>query len=375
MDIKEYKKLEDKINTEDYHHSYRNIDRVMFYLSIFGNLCSIFLAYFLVETMLSNSITNPIASNAITIVFLVGLELMKREIFDKFSLHYLRYGFAKGIMFLFIGSLIVISLSFYSSVAGAKELASEQKEIDIQTEAIVSNYSDSLTNIYTIKIQDLEEQVRISREKINDKDEEQTKLEAVQPLGWQQRARVRDLKTEKSELKEDIDKYEQDISNLKSELETKISSYEEESVIESVEAKEENESNIIFFLIISSLIELLIIGGVYFNEYYKYRSYREFKAKLESDPNYQSWMLYNSLLDLIYSGDTKLNDKLPSVSFIMELGKSQNIILLKKDVESMIKVLSSLGILKVSGSAKYIAKGKQVSEEIIRKYFNIKGGV
>ncbi len=33
------------------------------------------------------------------------------------------------------------------------------------------------------------------------------------------------------------------------------------------------------FVLISTLIELVILAGVYFNEYYKFRSYRESQPK------------------------------------------------------------------------------------------------
>ena len=65
------------------------------------------------------------------------------------------------------------------------------------------------------------------------------------------------------------------------------------------------------FILISSLIELIILAGVYFNEYYKFRSYKEFRDRLEKDPNYQKWMLYDQMLNIIYTEDTKMNQKLP----------------------------------------------------------------
>jgi hypothetical protein len=46
--------------------------------------------------------------------------------------------------------------------------------------------------------------------------------------------------------------------------------------------------------------------------------------------------------------------------------------LLPKDVLDFIKVMSSLGIVRTSGSAKYIGKTKETSKEILKNHFNIK---
>ena len=40
--------------------------------------------------------------------------------------------------------------------------------------------------------------------------------------------------------------------------------------------------------------------------------YKEFRDKIEKDPNYQKWLLYNEILEMVYTEDTKMNQKLPS---------------------------------------------------------------
>ena len=85
-------------------------------------------------------------------------------------------------------------------------------------------------------------------------------------------------------------------------------------------------------------------------------AYREFKQKLDKDPNFQKWILYDSILDLIYNPDTKINDKLPSTKNIAELMKLNGTNMLPRDVTDFVKVLSSLSILRTSGGSKYIGK-------------------
>lgn len=371
MNLEDFKKLEQKVKDQDFHKSFKNIDRVMFYLSIFGHLASIFLAYFLVYRILSSAITNPIITTVSTIILLSGLELLKREIFDKFSLQQIKNGFSKAVAPLLITSILITSLSFYATITGAKEFSSKEKEIQIQAEESVDKFKDSLTLVYNGKIAAIEEEIKVSKDKIDLKDKEQTEIESIQPLNRQQRSRVSDLKKEKNELKADISKSETDIKYLKDELELEIKEHESKISAKSTEASTENKSNTVFFVFLSTLIEIMIISGVYFNEYYKFKSYSEFKSKLEKDPNYNNWMLYSAVLDVIYSESTKVNDKLPNLKNILDLCKIQGIGLLPKDIQSIVKVMSSIGIFRSTGSAKYIAKSKDVAQELIRKHFNI----
>ena len=46
MKINEFKKLEEKINGQNFNKGYKNINSLMLILSIFGHFASIFLDYF-----------------------------------------------------------------------------------------------------------------------------------------------------------------------------------------------------------------------------------------------------------------------------------------------------------------------------------------
>ena len=374
MKLSEFKKLEESIQEQDFNRSFKNINKVMFFLSIFGHLASIFLAYFLISKILSGAITdNPLLVSIASIVLLGGLELLKREIFDKFSLQQIKYkSFTnKDVFPLFLVSVVIISISFYSSIKGAKEFSSKSKQIDTQIESNLDMYRDSMSKVYTLKFDEINKEISVKKSKIEDKDKEQTLLESNDPMTRQQKSRVKDLKTEKSELKSEITILENKVKEEKSNLESDIKKYEEDLSLEGKDKKEENKNNSFFFIIISTLIELIILAGVYFNEYYKWRSYDEFKKKLDKDPNFNKWYSYNSILDVIYNDDTKINDKLPSNKIIQDLSKVNGIILLNKDMIDLSKLFVSLGIIRSSGNAKYIAKSKETAQEILKKHFNI----
>lgn len=374
MKISEFKKLEEKIKEQDFNKSFKNINKVMFVLSIFGHFASIFLAYFLVSKILSGAITdNTILVGVSSVILLGGLELLKREIFDKFSLQQIKIKslFSKDVLPLAIVSLVIVSISFYASIKGAAEFSSKSKEIEKEVTVDIKNYEDSLKALYSTKITEVESQIANNKTKIEDKDKEQTQIESSERLTSQQKNRVKDLKAEKIELKEEIKSFEEKISLLNGELEKEVSDFEQQTKTEGEEKKSENEDNSLFFVIISTLIELVILTGVYFNEYYKFRSYDEFKKKIENDVNFQKWYNYNRVLDIIYNTDTKINDKLPSGKTLQDLCKVNGIILLNKDITDLNKLFNSLGIIKSSGSTKYISKSKENAQEILKNHFNI----
>jgi len=374
MKISEFKKLEEKITNQDFNRSYKNINVIMLILSIFGHIASIFLAYFMLSKVLAGAITNnPAVVFIASIIILSGVELLKRDIFDKFSSQYLKLkAFTKDVLPLFILSIIIIGISFYASINGAKEFSSKSDEIEKDKKEILTQYSDSLTKVYNTKITEFENEKKVVKSKIEAKDAEQTSIESVQPISRQSRNRLMDLKNEKTQLRTDIQNLDTNIVQTKRELSTKIETKEKELTAETNNKKSDNSSNSLAFVIISTLIELTILAGVYFNEYYKFRSYREYRQKIEKDPNFQKWMLYDQILDVIYTEDAKMNQKLPSNKSIIDICKVNDMIVLQKDVTDFLKVLASLGIIKQTGGSRYISKQRDLAFESLRKHFNIK---
>ena len=373
MKINEFKKLEEKINGQNFNKGYKNINIVMLLLSIFGHFASIFLAYFALSKVLGGVIeNNPMAVFITSIIMLSGLELLKRDIFDKFSIQYLKAkAFTKDVLPLFLLSLAIIGTSFYASINGAKEFSSKEAVLEKDSKLVINQYSDSLTKVYNTKVLVVESEIKTGKDKLDTKDKEQTELEAIQPPTRSQRNRIKDLKDEKVVLRTDITKLEGDVSNIKSELATKIKEHETTIGSETEDKKKSNSSNSLAFVLISTLIELIILAGVYFNEYYKFRSYREFRNVIEKDPNYQKWMLYDQMLNIVYTEDTKMNQKLPANKSIIDMCKVNDIIVMPKDITDFLKVMNGIGIIKTSGSTRYINKQRDLAFELLRKNFNI----
>ena len=373
MKINEFKKLEEKINGQNFNKGYKNINSLMLILSIFGHFASIFLAYFALSKVLGGVIeNNPAVVLVTSVIMLSGLELLKRDIFDKFSIQYLKVkAFTKDVLPLFLLSVAIISTSFYASIHGAKEFSSKEAVIEENQKVVVNQFADSLTTIYNGKVAEVETEIKADKEKLDLKDKEQTDLEAIQPPTRSQRNRIKDLKEERNILRADITKLEGDVNVIKNELATKIKEHETTVGAETEDKKKSNSSNSLAFVLISTLIELIILAGVYFNEYYKFRSYREFRNSIEKDPNYQKWMLYEQMLSIVYTEDTKMNQKLPANKSIADMCKVNDIIVMPKDITDFLKVMNGLGIIKTSGSTRYVNKQRDLAFEILRKHFNV----
>ena len=366
MKISEYKKLEKRIKGYNFNKSYGNINKIMIILSYFGNLASIFLAFFFMSKILSSAIENQIVIFLSSIIILGGLELLKRDIFDKLSIQSLKdKGISRAVAPILIISMLLIGGSFYSSLNGAKEFSSKSNAIELKTDENIQVYSDSITLIYDGKIVGFETQNSELFESNKLLDEEAREL----PAGW---VNSKNQIRERIDINNiQIDKNKEDIAQLKEERDVKIGEYESKTSEKSESEKSENNKSSFIFIMLSTLIELVILGGIYFSEYYKFRSYKEMRNVIEKDPNYQKWLLYDGILSIIITDDTKMNEKLPSNKAIIDICKSNSLIVLPRDLTEFTHMLRYIGIIKISGSAKYFIKQKEASFDMLRRHFNI----
>lgn len=363
MKISEFNKLDKKINGQNFHESYKTINKVMIGLSYFGHLASIFLAFFMLSNILLGVMENKPVVWGVTIIVLSAIELLKRDIFHKFSILYLKLrSFTKDVLPLFFLSVTIIGISFYSSIKGAGEYSSKGKVIEAEAKTKSDKHADSITTIYQPKIEFIERQ-KLTKDSLLAVLQAKT-AEGKGRLSKDQRSVSATIKSEKSEL-------DTEISMLKAERDTLISRHVSEIESESKEKKSDNSKNSIAFIIFSTLIEISILAGVYFSDYYDVRSYREKKEKIEKDPNFIKWKLYSQILEIMYTEETKMNQKLPSMKTIIEMCKMADIIVLQKDVSDFLKIMATLGIVKVSGSTRYINKQREMSFESLKKHYNI----
>lgn len=371
MRVSDFRKLEKKIEGQTFNESYKTINSVMIFLSYFGHIASIFLAYFLLSKVLAGAITdNQVVVFISSIILLGGMEYLKRDIFDKFSVQFLKFKtINNAVRPLFILSILIISVSFYASIKGASEFSSKSVEIDNIHKENVNKLSDDIYKKTDSIIGIKNTEISAIKSNIDNKDKEQTEISANPTRA--QLKRISDIKAEKDILRQDIQKIESEISKIKEESDKKIKEKASSLEEEASKKKDDNSDNSLMFVIISTIIELTILAGVYFSEYYKFRSYNEYRSKIEKDSGFKKWELYDRMLDILYTEDTKINQKLPSNKSIVELCRVNGILILNKDLIEFIKLINSINIIKSSGSAKYIAKPYDIAKEDLMKKFKI----
>jgi hypothetical protein len=379
MKIKDFDKLEKKLNGQNFHESYGNINKVMTGLSYFGHVASIFLAFFMLSNILLGVMENHAVVYVVTVIILSAIELLKRDIFHKFSVMYLKLrAFTKDVMPLFLLSVTIIGISFYSSIKGAGEYSSKGEMIQKDFDKLNKQFEDSITKVYSVKIEDIEKEKGLKEKPLLVLYKQQTELGELALKGALSRDQKKLEKTLPAKIKELEDKNKSFIDDKKKEIldvvterDLKITEHHKKAKKDSDKKKSDNSTNSLAFIIFSTLIEISILAGVYFNDYYEVRSYREKRAQLEKDPSFQKWKLYNQILEVIYTEETKMNQKLPSNKGIIEMCKMNEIIVLPKDVTEFLKTMSSMGVVKVSGSTRYINKVREQAFEILGKHFNI----
>lgn len=377
MKYSDYLNLEEKLSEQSFNSSYKNVNILLNIFSYLGNFISIFLSFFFLFNILSIGITNIYVCGIICLLLLSGLELFKRDIFKKFSYAFLKKtDNIKSYLVLGIFSLGIIFMSFYSSLHGAKLFASKNEAIELNKEESIKTYSDSLNKIYVVKNESIEKEISTYKNKLDFKDKEQyeinKKLQENSNLSKSEKERNRQLIDEKKELNNSILLNTNLVKSNNRERDSLIKGYSKEINSKSNKALTKNSSDSVVFIFVSTIIELLILFGVYFSAYYNLKSYNDFKKAIEYDPNFQKWFLYNQLLTIIYPADIKINQRIPTLNNIIDLCKINNIYADKKEIEGFLKLSENIGLLYKKGPYRYIMKQYDISHEILKNYFKIK---
>ena len=372
MDLKKFDKLKQKIDTKDFEGNNKGLDKWLWRFSFIGNISSIFFAYFLVYPALLKAITlNFVTGNwglvlafALTLIFLSIFEITKRYFIRNFSNDFVvnKRKLNFKILSWSVVSVAIVALSFYLSISGSKNLASTSsiKNAIVQTEVV--SKSDSLTAVYdtqkTIYVVDNESLREVNadlRQKLADT-----------PLNYPTtRKGYQDNIDSNTEL---IRENDAKISALNAELNQKIADFN----VEFAQTKSGNESedakNILLFVIIVIFNGLIIIGGLYFREYYEYNLYiinqdKFEKINLKKDR-------YRALLSFVYN-DGKLGsgDKvLPSLELKGVVAEKTQIQNSNKFVDEFLRDMDRLTIFTTHGKRRLINKPLTEALDIIDNY-------
>ncbi len=370
MDLKKYDDLRKKINTKDFEGKNKGLDKWLYHFSFFGNIGSIFFAYFLVYPSLLKAITVNLVSNGwgtvlaflFTFIFLVMFEIVKRYLIRNFSHDFVANSnkIKFNIFGWFIISALVIVLSFYLSIMGSKNLAStstvknEVKNIELtnKTDNINSKY-DKLKESYYTEINTLREANKQSRN-----------IQNSTVNTWERRENEKII-TNNEQL---IKIYEDKITKLDIDNKIEIQNLQTQYSHVKVKNEEEDVKNILLFAIIVIFNELIIIGGVYFREYFEYNLYVINQQKFEKI--YTKRDRYRSLLMFIYGeGKLMIGDKvIPSLELKSIIAEKTNIQNSNKVVDEFLRDMDNLGVFSTTGKRRYIAMTYNEALNIIERY-------
>lgn len=307
MDLNKYDKLRKKINTKDFEGNNSALDKWLFKFSFVGNVSSIFFAYFLVYPSLLKAIkTNFINGDwgitiafILTIAFLLVFEITKRYFIKNFSNDFVvnqrKVGF-KMLSWLTI-SVVVIILSFYLSVTGSKNLATTSSFKNTVAKTEIVSEINNLNLIYDRK------------KSLYVKDNESLRAINIE-LRLKMKETPLNYITARREYQTSIDKNTElikgndvEIKVIDADLQLKIN--ELNSDLNATKSGNENEDNKnkLLFIIIVCFNELIIIGGLYFREYFEYNLYIINQDRFEKI--YKKKNRYRALITFIYQ-DGKL---------------------------------------------------------------------
>lgn len=372
MDLKKYDELRQKINTKDFEGNNRGLDKWLFGFSFVGNISSIFFAYFLVFPSLLKAITvNFVTGNwgtaiafGLTLIFLSIFEITKRYFISNFSNDFVRNKRKND--FKILGwltiSVTVIVLSFYLSISGSKNLATTSLLKNVVAQIEVKSKTDSLNQIYVDKKKIY---ININKSLRGFNTELREKLTSS-PLNYRTtRKGYQDNIDKNTELiKENDDK----IGELNSELQLLIAEFKQEFAETKTGNENEDAKNILLFIIIVCFNELIIIGGLYFREYFEYNLFIINQDKFEKI--YQKKDRYRALLTFIYS-DGKLtagNQVISGLILKEAVADKTQIQNSNKFVEEFLRDMDRLGIFVTVGRRRNIAKTFAEALDVIENY-------
>lgn len=387
MDFEKYQKLEKKIKRQSFSNSYKSINVWAFIFSIFGNFASVFFAYFLLFSLLKDSmhgVESVWIISLISIVFLSMFEMLKRYVFNKFSLEHIRSNFKfmkKEVLILTLFSLLMVSGSFYLSLNGAQKFTDKAESIEQTTEDLYLTYQDSLNLMYA------EQNKQFEDKNLALKDENKLLTDQnIQLNSEAENATSNSIKRSKYKLieqnnerigknNEKIDANDIIIQASLKERNDKLMVKKTELESEALVLNEKGDNNGVKFLILSTFIELIILVGIYFNSFYDYKSFREYEETMKADPNFSKWVNYDRLLELIYNSGSnvvRVGDTVSPVNKLIDLARINNFLKLDKNViNDGFKVLNHLGIVTTRGSKRIVEVDFEVAKEVLKQYFNI----
>jgi len=355
MNLYKFDELRVKFEDKNYETKYKWFDKFLFLASFGGNIAAIFFAFFLLYPLLNKMISTHltggtfaiILSGIFTVCFLTIFELIKREIVKVFSVDFVKAqnkikGWSNGIIFVVL--IMIVGSSYFLSLKGAIEF-SKTSELKNNVISVNNNIKiDSLIRLNEINkkpLHDELENLRKSNKDLRDRrDNAQTRTSRNDYNTL--------IKDNEKSIEENLEKTKKMDADLA--LEIKNLKNQEQQIIN--ENASEDSKTIFIFFIISTIIEIAIIIGVYFRQKYQYQSYIEAKVKL--DPIFKKREKYSTLLKIVYrNGEINVDDQIISLNKLTEMMKNKGNQYSSKMIKEFYDEMTQLGAFNVISNKRY----------------------
>lgn len=321
-------------------------------LSYFGNVVSIFLAFFFVFPMLNNafethigSTMSNVASFIITLVLLSAFEGLKRIALRNLSKLYLikKNGFIKREFGQCTLALILVLMTFCYSSNGFTKLVDSTDQTNQLIDSTLISSIDNVKNNEISKIQYYEDNIK--------------RLESVNNDLRNKLLNSRDKN--RSEFQSIIDKNVELIKDYNSKIDNINNKIDNKSELLTTNANKTKESKnsdvfwqIVFALIMSIFVEGVIVVGIVYCEKYMFRVYQLDKDK--TGEYFDRKDKFKILLKYLYKdGEVNIGDTVYGQQRLIDTLKDRKIENPNKLVKDFYLAMDQLNAFEIRGKRKY----------------------
>jgi hypothetical protein len=189
---------------------------------------------------------------------------------------------------------------------------------------------------------------------------------AETPLGWV--SARRDYQSNIDKNTKIIDNNQAEVNRIDVQLQQRVNELKSGLNTTITDNAIEDVKNIVLFIIIAIFAEVMIIGGVYFREWYEYNLYILNQQKFEKI--YQKKDRYRALLAFVYK-DGKLapgDQVMPGQQLKEIIAEKANIQNSNKFVDEFLKEMDNLGIFNTVGKRRMVASTFVEAQNIIEHF-------
>lgn len=361
----EYLKYKDDIDEKSYKDTHKVTDIGLYIFSWFGNAASIFLAYFFIDSLVKSAFIETSSSMLTPIIILLMLalfELLKRHVFSIFSKNVIRNKFSifsKHMMGYNLTVLLLVGCSFYISLSGAGKFMDNGDVIQNTVEVDITSKVDSINNFYHVTyISPILEENKVFNAQNNEYLTASKRMYASKYTSLIEQNNNK-IDANKSKLTTYESERDNKISEIKTALTDKLS-----------KKKNENSSNMLIFILFSTIIEIIILVGIYFDKYYAYRVKKEYEDNVMETPSYKRWNTYSKIADVAFDGIT-VGDYLPTINDIKEVIITNGVAVSPRDLDNFFKMMVYLKVIERAGSKKVLMLSPDKIKKLLRDYYKI----